>query len=846
MQHLPRPAVNGEPRARPGVCSPPTKDDGLIHIGPDAILLPLSGDRISVDQQIETVLQEHNKEAEIVYAAARAQHPLNSRNETRIAQYIATHNRKAALRVKAEQAQDPSGTSERVSILSRQVRRNNDLVSPIILEAQDPETGDWRPVPQLQEVASSNVKQCRLKRSPDKPNQLQSYNPREEKWIDIVPLGKFLEDRYLWALLDDFELENSKEKANIGDGTGPASLEQFLERAEGKDRIGGDLHPIADNHDPATLAIVISCNPQQIAEASEGQHWLSCTGKDYFGIDQQTSSVGEIKAGTIIAWLVAYDFSKVGTEEYPQGDPNARYPLMRAFLKQYKNPETGEIIWSPAAVYGAERVGNLGTRDAFVNGLRGFLREHVNVRQTEQGPVPMTGEFVFNLKSHNDGEPRSIVLSGRQLDEATLRSHMEWYINYSLRTGLHQKSECESYIAEHGTFSRDLTEEEARELQKNRNILAGLYRKFDNLGNPVELAKGYARYLRATSFDALPENADILAICKEPEFSRRNQIYAYVLSDKDTDTALLTSLADLSFEERVAWGRPLLAIDRFTHHHKALHRVADVWEEGVRGNTRLELSHIVSEYTERRLLAYVVANVLPENTATYLDLSNNNLYGVAGTLAEGLEVNTSLTYLDLSRNSFYPEDIQVIVSALRGNHNLTYLNFSQNAWLDTQKIVELGSLIISSRNPNITCVIPAEDALRAYCDSNKSAALELARKLLGDPSRLTGVDFKRIEERTPAIRAVAESELHLSEAEIAAMFGVVQAAQNVARVSGAVPPPPDLFSCKENPKLEQLFSGRSRRVPTCVEPPWTFPPPSSRVLKAAPLNAPRSGPSGRR
>ena len=185
--------------------------------GQNDIILPLKGDAKTINQQVNDLLQAHNKEAEIAYKEAkRQQDMLTSGDEQQIAAYIEAHNRKAeALNRSAPDGQASGG------IFRQEIRRNENPKDPAIVEIRNSDTNVWRASRQLQHIAGKAIEQTRLRIHPDDPNKLQSalpYDPdrpedptipREADWKDAIRLGKFLEERMEWSLLDDFDLEKS-------------------------------------------------------------------------------------------------------------------------------------------------------------------------------------------------------------------------------------------------------------------------------------------------------------------------------------------------------------------------------------------------------------------------------------------------------------------------------------------------------------------------------------------------------------------------------------------------------------------------------------------------------------
>lgn len=136
-----------------------------------------------------------------------------------------------------------------------------------------------------------------MRRDPKDASKLEIINPNKPTNPDGTPrwqpgprLGKLLEEKLEWALLDDFSLENSrKQQANQG------ITNKTLDSRELLNRNGIDT---LDNYDPDSLRVVITRDPQKVGEMSSGQHWSSCMAEGHVNFHYVPK---DIEAGALAA-----------------------------------------------------------------------------------------------------------------------------------------------------------------------------------------------------------------------------------------------------------------------------------------------------------------------------------------------------------------------------------------------------------------------------------------------------------------------------------------------------------------------------------------------------------------
>ncbi|GEM_PF-6939369 len=375
--------------------------------------------------------------------------------------------------------------------------------------------------------AGKTIEQREIRRDPDDMAKLQSFNsnPHRKQWEPAIKLGKFLEERMKWDLLDDFQLENSRKGENNADVV-DADTRLLLERGENLDYYKR-THPSADGYKPYSLCILITRDPQKVGEMSSRQHWESCM-RELGGINFHYVPK-DIEAGTLAAYLVSMD------------DPQARYPLMRQLLKPYTN-KYGETVLIPAKVYGADTKGNSRTKDALLSSLSNFVRDTVNDGKA--------GEFTMDTRLYGDGQPGFVALqtswSKESIEQGLVKYHdsslQEWGIE--LREREQKIERFKKYIPEY------ITQHEEEENIRAQRDAVSFRKKIANLQNPTELAKGFFRQTRKTSPDSLPDPALIMEVVKYPNIIQRSQAIGAVFKDHNIEK-LEEYIAGIPQDERL-------------------------------------------------------------------------------------------------------------------------------------------------------------------------------------------------------------------------------------------------------------------------------------------------------
>lgn len=220
-------------------------------------------------------------------------------------------------------------------------------------------------------------KQRQLRRSAENLTQLENFNPYLNRWESKPFITEFLDVRDEWLLREQFKQDRKREGLYRDDKKHPARKADIAH-----------TKPLAvDQFLPESLRVVISRDPQKIAEMSTGQRWWSCMGRGKVNYHYVTA---DIERGTLVAYLVAED------------DLEAHHPLMRQLLKPFHNEE-GKTILIPAHCYGAEYGGSDWSRDALDNTLKKFVRESVNQNQS--------GSFKMDPWLYADGQATTIQLN---------------------------------------------------------------------------------------------------------------------------------------------------------------------------------------------------------------------------------------------------------------------------------------------------------------------------------------------------------------------------------------------------------------------------------------------------
>ncbi len=324
-----------------------------------------------------------------------------------------------------------------------------------------------------------DINQREIRRNPENPNRLQTLNPQSELWEQGMRLGRFMEQRNEWALIDDFSMENQR----LQRAGGPASAISDLNPL---DFITNNL-PSIDSINPDNLTVVISRDPQLIGEMSSGQCWRSCMSEDgdfFRHVD------ADIREGTLVAYVVNSD------------DTNARYPLMRVLLKPYENAETGERILVPQKTYGvvAESTAVQAMLDET---LREFTR---SVNGDAQGTYT-------RIPSLYDDDLDPDIHIRREWTDDSLKAALTDFQGTELKENIFYWRELNFSIENEDWTGR---EAELREVQRQ----ADNYRaKIDDLGDPETLARRFYDHTRRSTLGAIPTPEQILNATSDPRFA---------------------------------------------------------------------------------------------------------------------------------------------------------------------------------------------------------------------------------------------------------------------------------------------------------------------------------------
>ncbi len=200
--------------------------------------------------------------------------------------------------------------------------------------------------------AGRTIDQRKIRLDPDNSKLTQSFDPKKEKWVSGPKVGKFLQDTYQWKLFDI--LQQSDEALSNAPNSNRKELPSFVELMN---RNNIDCDPLLEAEQ---LRILISSDPQKIAEMSTGQRWSSCMSRDGMNYSYVEH---DIRQGSLVAYVVH------------KNDVEGRYPLMRQLIKPYKS-NNGDLIFVPAKVYGGEGSNSAKTIASLRQSLVGFVGEH--------------------------------------------------------------------------------------------------------------------------------------------------------------------------------------------------------------------------------------------------------------------------------------------------------------------------------------------------------------------------------------------------------------------------------------------------------------------------------------
>lgn len=362
--------------------------------------------------------------------------------------------------------------------------------------------------PKAHGKAGRHIAQQLIRRDPNSSSRLQIYAPEpaaltdpnwkpdERKWKEGPKLGKFLQDRYEWALYDVLQRETSvqvetehfeeKRKLSLGD-------------VANRDYIAADQFDIED------FAVVISRDAQHLGEMSTGQRWRSCMASD--GVNYHYVP-RDIQAGTLVAYLVHKD------------DTDARWPIMRQLIKPFVN-DAGEAILVPARVYGGLGADSSLIRNAFTETTQKFAATH---------NAGMSGTFRMKENLYADGQATSVSIDGDWTSEKVIeavRSFREGaFIEYRAEINANNDRIQNGQKGLHG-------EDPA---QTNKKLVKNMYRLFDAENMETGLARMYYREALKMSMGAVPEPQQIIEAVKNDNRFKSLSAYATMCKKNDVKT----------------------------------------------------------------------------------------------------------------------------------------------------------------------------------------------------------------------------------------------------------------------------------------------------------------------
>ncbi|MDD3371285.1 MAG: hypothetical protein PHE27_05605, partial [Alphaproteobacteria bacterium] len=348
-----------------------------------------------------------------------------------------------------------------------------------------------------------------IRRDPKDLSNLQTYKPRieggsaywepqEKDWTYRTRLGKYLQDIYAWDLYEIFSYESNE----AGRGESTVDIQDAF-RTSMRD-IANRKSLAADALlDAGLLEIVVSRDPQKIAEASTGQRWRSCMARD--GCNW-SYILADIRAGSLIAYVVY------------KGDAQARYPLMRVLIKPYhQETRSGsrETILVPAKVYGGDGMSSARTCEAFMQTLNGF----VSLQN-----IGKSGKFVMNNRLYADGQVSTVYLQDL------------WSVG-SLHKALadFQEHSIKEWMAEIRRYRHDLVwgidgKQAAGHIEDYRKLIR---RVFDAKNNVVGLPRMFYREIYRSSIGVRPRPEQIVdAVASEGILTERSGAFRALLAGR--------------------------------------------------------------------------------------------------------------------------------------------------------------------------------------------------------------------------------------------------------------------------------------------------------------------------
>jgi hypothetical protein len=160
---------------------------------------------------------------------------------------------------------DAQSASEKIQSF---INKHNEKAKKTYQSALQQDENDQLINPGVYPKAGKTIDQRQIRLDPDKPNQLQTFDPSKNKWMLGPRLNKFLQESYEWRLFDIVQVGTDlKQMANRSFADSNVPFADFLnQQSYDVDRL----------FDAGKLKVLISSDPQKVNEMSTGQRWYSC------------------------------------------------------------------------------------------------------------------------------------------------------------------------------------------------------------------------------------------------------------------------------------------------------------------------------------------------------------------------------------------------------------------------------------------------------------------------------------------------------------------------------------------------------------------------------------------
>ncbi|MDD3371224.1 MAG: hypothetical protein PHE27_05295, partial [Alphaproteobacteria bacterium] len=360
-----------------------------------------------------------------------------------------------------------------------------------------------------------------IRQNPQDLSRLQIRKQGEaDDWGAGPRFGRYLQDLYEWELLDIFDRETSRIKLSERAGNG-AALDLASRRASLRSIAGREALPADGLLNAGKLQIVVTRDPQKIAEESTGQRWLSCMAKDGCNF---LFVAKDIEAGTLAVYVVF------------KGDSAARYPLMRMLLKPFRN-ERGETILVPSnKIYGGEDSGSLNTCRRLTQTMAAFV-----------APVHAgkSGVFRMDNRLYADGQVSTQTLrvdwSALTVDEAMIA-----YQENAVEEWMDELSNKKNMLArgERGEFNQDLTPE-------IRALESKIRRSFDVRDQKLGLMRLFHAAMVGSGIGNAPDPRQIIEAAEKPVLAGRQKAFEAICSGDMQEWRALSKDWPVAFGRRV-------------------------------------------------------------------------------------------------------------------------------------------------------------------------------------------------------------------------------------------------------------------------------------------------------